>query len=382
MDKKKQIEIFENLINIESANDHESKVADYIESLFEPYKDKEVEIQRVQFAPDRDNLVVTIGSGDKVLGFSGHEDVVSAGDPSKWNTDPYKATIKDGKLYGRGTTDMKSGLAALIIAMLDMLENDTVPGKIKLFATVGEETGEYGAAQLVKQGLVDGIDGMVIAEPSNEMKEVDYTSKGVIDYHVTSIGKSSHSARPQYGINAIDNLLDFMNEAKQKLATLDKKDPILGGVTSVFSKIKGGEQVNSVPAHAEMMGNIRTIPEYPNQVVYDILEGIINELNQKDGYKLSIEYSYPEEAMPGDKNAPLIKLIQKVHDSIFDDQIEPVGCAGASDGSEFLHAKGDFSIALVGPGNETSHQTNENIDLDVFHKSCDFYYKLAQEFFK
>lgn len=152
MEKQKQIDILSNLIAIQSVNNHEDQVADYISSLFEPYKSQGVKIERVTYAPHRDSLIVTIGKGEKVLGFSGHEDVVDAGDRQAWNSDPFKATIKDGKLYGRGATDMKSGLAALIVAMIDMLESDSVPGKIKLFATVGEETGEYGAAQLTKEG--------------------------------------------------------------------------------------------------------------------------------------------------------------------------------------------------------------------------------------
>lgn len=73
---------------------------------------------------------MTIGSGDRILGFSGHEDVVSAGDESDWQTDPFQATIKDGNLYGRGASDMKSGLAALIISMLEMLEDNSVSGKL------------------------------------------------------------------------------------------------------------------------------------------------------------------------------------------------------------------------------------------------------------
>lgn len=228
MDKQRQIDILSNLISIQSVNDNESMVADYISSLFEPYKNEGVKIEHVTYAPKRDSLVVTIGEGKRTLGFSGHEDVVDAGDLEAWNSDPFTATIRDGKLYGRGATDMKSGLAAVIIAMLDMLDTDSVPGKIKLLATVGEETGEYGAAQLTKEGYVDGLNGLMIAEPGNTMSEVGFTSKGVIDYIVTSIGKGAHSSQPEKGINAIDHLIDFANEVKPLMAKFDKVDPVLG----------------------------------------------------------------------------------------------------------------------------------------------------------
>ena len=165
------------------------------------------------------------------------------------------------------------------------------------------------------------------------------------------------------------------------MAKFDKVNPVLGPLTHVQSVFNGGEQINSVPAKAVMKGNIRTIPEYPNQVVFDTLNGLVDQLNQKPGYDLTIEYSFPEDAMPGDKDAPLIKLIEHVHDELFDGPIEPKGQAGASDGSEFLHAKGDFAIALIGPGNNTQHQSNECVDLDVYHQSIKFYQQLAEEFF-
>lgn len=382
MEKQKQVDILSKLIAIQSVNDNEAEVADYITSLFAPYKDKGVEMTRVTYAPHRDSLIVTIGTGNKILGFSGHEDVVDAGDLQSWDSDPFKATIKDGKLYGRGATDMKSGLAALIVAMLDMLNSDSVPGKIKLFATVGEETGEYGAAQLTKAGYVDGINGMLIAEPGNEMSEVGFTSKGIVDYIVTSIGKGAHSSEPEKGINAIDHLVDFANEVKPLMARFDKIDPVLGKLTHVQSLFNGGEQINSVPARAIIKGNIRTIPEYPNQVIFDALNGLVARLNQKDGYDLSIEYSFPEEAMPGDANSSFIKLIKKVHDEMYDKSLATKGKSGASDGSEFLHAKGDFSIALLGPGNGTAHQSNEYVDVDAYHQSVEFYKRFAKAFFE
>ncbi|MBD7894800.1 ArgE/DapE family deacylase [Limosilactobacillus sp. Sa3CUN2] len=382
MEKSKQIEILSKLISIKSENSNEAEVADYIESLFKPYQGQNIKIDRIQYAPGRDNLVVTIGEGNKLLGFSGHEDVVSAGDISQWSSDPYSAKIKDGKLYGRGASDMKSGLAALIIAMLDMLESHEVPGKIRLLCTVGEETGEYGAAQLVKKGYADGLSGLIIAEPGNNMTEIGYTSKGVIDYVVTSIGKQAHSSQPQNGINAIDHLVDFANQVKPIMDSFDKVNPVLGKLTHVQSVFQGGSQINSVPARAIIKGNIRTIPEYPNKIVFNALNGLVEKLNQKPGYNLSIRYSFPEEAMPGDKNAPLIKLMEKVHDEIFDTSVNVVGQSGASDGSEFLHGKGNFAIAEIGPGNNTQHQTDENVDVEVFHKSIEFYKQVAKEFFE
>ncbi len=144
MEKAQAIIILTDLLAINSANDHESLIADYITALFSGYP---VKIHRLTYSSGRDNLVVIIGDHGPLLGFSGHEDVVSAGNLANWHTDPFTPTLKDGKIFGRGASDMKSGLAAMIVAMLDLLDSEReLPGRIRLLASVGEETGEYGAA--------------------------------------------------------------------------------------------------------------------------------------------------------------------------------------------------------------------------------------------
>ncbi|MCT6891961.1 MAG: M20/M25/M40 family metallo-hydrolase, partial [Lactobacillus sp.] len=165
MEKAQAIKILTDLLAIDSANDHESLIADYITSLFSGYP---VEIHRLNYSSGRDNLVVTIGDHGPLLGFSGHEDVVAAGNLANWQTEPFTPTLKDGKIFGRGASDMKSGLAAMIVAMLNLLDSKKdLPGRIRLLASVGEETGEYGAAQLTKEGYASDLDGLVIGEPSN-----------------------------------------------------------------------------------------------------------------------------------------------------------------------------------------------------------------------
>lgn len=380
MKKESQVAILAKLISINSVNGNEAQVADFIESLFQPYG-KRVQIDRVSFAPGRDNLVVTIGEGDRTLGFCGHEDVVATDNPDQWTSDPFVATIRNGRLYGRGASDMKSGLTAMLVMMLEMLATDTIPGRIRLFATVGEETGEYGAAQLTKAGYADDLAGLIIGEPTNGLSEVGYTAKGVIDYSVTAIGKQAHSSQPENGINAVDQLVDFASQVRLLMASFNQVNPILGKLTHVQSVFQGGQQVNSVPAKAVIKGNIRTIPEYPNQVIFDALNQLVDRLNQQPQHQLKLQFSYPEEAMPGSKDSALVKLIGKVHEELLASPVRPTGQTRASDGSEFLYAKGNFDIALIGPGNDSKHQTDEYVDLTAFYQASRFYQQLAQDFF-
>lgn len=381
MTKEEQLNILKKIISIQTVNQNEVELADYIAGLFQPYVVKNVKIEKVNYAPGRDNLVVTIGNGGKVLGYSGHMDVVDPGDLDAWATDPFKPVVKDGKLYGRGACDMKSGLSALVVALLEMLEKgEQLPGTIKLLATVGEETGNYGAAELTKQGFADDLDGLVIAEPRDDLKTVTYACKGVIDYHVTSVGKAAHSSRPQMGINAIDNLFEFAKQAKAALAKFDHEDPALGKLTHVISLISGGEQINSVPSEAKLGGNIRTIPEYPNQVVYDTLEKIIADLNQQPGFDLSIKYTFPEEPMGGDPDSPLIKQIQQVANETLGFTPGVGTSTGANDGQEFTQSKKDFTSVIIGPGGDMSHMPNEYVNLDAYYNAIEFYQAFAHAF--
>lgn len=381
MTKEEQLNVLKKIISIQTVNQNEAELADYIASLFQPYVGDDVKVEKVNYAPGRDNLVATIGNGGKVLGYSGHMDVVDPGDLDAWDSNPFDPVVKDDKLYGRGACDMKSGLSALVVALLEMLEKgEKLPGTIKLLATVGEETGNYGAGELTKQGFADDLDGLVIAEPRDDLKTITYAYKGVIDYHVTSVGKAAHSSRPEMGINAIDNLFEFAKQAKEELAKFDHEDLALGKLTHVISLISGGEQINSVPSEAKLGGNIRTIPEYPNQVVYDKLEKIIDDLNQKPGFNLSINYTFPEEPMGGDPDAPLIKLAQKVaQDSL---GFTPgVGTStGANDGQEFTQSKKDFTSIIIGPGSNTSHMPNEFVNLDAYYNAIKFYQDFAHAF--
>jgi succinyl-diaminopimelate desuccinylase len=381
MKEQAKIEILQKLISIKTVNNNEAEAADYLASLFEPYSNAKVE--RLTYAPNRDNLIVTIGETGPILGFSGHLDVVAPGDLNAWDSDPFEPVIKQQRLYGRGAADMKSGLAALVVAMLELLESkQPLSGRIRLLATVGEETGEYGAAQLTKAGYADNLIGLIVAEPTSDLSQLVYTARGVIDYRITSIGKAAHSARPQFGVNAIDNLMLFYQQVKARFADFTAVDPVLGGITHNITKISGGEQVNSIPSYAELWGNIRTIPAYPNQVFYDKITELLAELNKQSDVKLAVEYSFPEEAIPGDPQSPIIKAAQLTAQEVLGRTFKIAGSSGANDGAEFLQAKGTFNSIEIGPGSDSSHQSNEYVELPIYLQAIEFYQKFALEFLK
>nr|WP_057895792.1 ArgE/DapE family deacylase [Liquorilactobacillus oeni] len=379
MEDSQKIAILKKIITFPSVNGNETEVADFIKNLFK--KIPTAKCTKVNYSPNRDNLVVTLGDKGPLLGFSGHMDVVDPGKEADWQTPPFQPVIKGSRLYGRGASDMKSGLAALVVAMLELAEEDvSFAGRIRLLASIGEETGEYGAAQLVKKGYADNLAGLLVAEPTDDMREIVYTARGVIDYRVVSNGKAAHSAAPQDGINAIDNLFSFYKLAKQRLAELTAADPVLGKVTHSITKIKGGEQVNSIPSYAELMGNIRTIPQYPNHIFFQALQKVVSELNERPGYDLSISYSFPEEAIAGDPQSEIIQVAQRIYQKHWPHPAIISGGLGANDASELLQAQGNFNFLEIGPGSDTSHQSNEYVEIETYLKATAFYKDFAVAF--
>lgn len=239
MEKEEKISILQEIVRINSVNGNEREVAEYLKQLLSKYG---IEGKMVSYSDGRDNLVASFENGyqKKVLGLSGHMDVVSAGDESAWIYPPFAAEIHENRLYGRGTTDMKSGLAAMVIAMIELKESgQTFNGTVKLLATVGEEIGELGSEQLTKEGYVDDLDGLIIGEPTNY--NLMYAHMGSINYTVISHGKEAHSSMPQKGYNAINHLNEFITRVNEKLNRIAEEfqNPVLGQPIHNITVISG-----------------------------------------------------------------------------------------------------------------------------------------------
>ncbi|EAF1659761.1 ArgE/DapE family deacylase [Listeria monocytogenes] len=377
MERERKIQILKDIVNIDSTNGHEEQVANYLQKLFAEYG---IESEKVQYDVDRASLVSEIGSNDgKVLAFSGHMDVVDAGDVSKWKFPPFEAAEHEGKIYGRGATDMKSGLAAMVIAMIELHEEkQKLNGKIRLLATVGEEVGELGAEQLTQKGYADDLDGLIIGEPSGH--RIVYAHKGSINYTVKSTGKNAHSSMPEFGVNAIDNLLLFYNEVEKFVKSIDATNEILGDFIHNVTVIDGGNQVNSIPEKAQLQGNIRSIPEMDNETVKQVLVKIINKLNKQENVNLELIFDYDKQPVFSDKNSDLVHIAKSVASDIVNEEIPLLGISGTTDAAEFTKAKKEFPVIIFGPGNETPHQVNENVSIENYLEMVDVYKRIATEF--
>lgn len=378
MDKKEKIKILQDVIQLETPNGNEEIVALYYKNLLEAHG---IDSQLIQYADGRANLVAELkGNQDgKILAVSGHMDVVDAGNPDLWTYPPYGAEIHDGVMYGRGTTDMKAGLTALIIAMIELKESgQDFAGTVRLLACVGEEIGMLGSKQLTDLGYTEDIDGMIIAEPSTPYYNTKH--KGSIQYQVIAHGRAAHSSTPEKGVNTILLLNDFINKTNVKIdeAAATAENDMLGKMLNVFTMIEGGNQINSVPEYTVLSGNARTIPEVGNEVVIDIFNNVIEEINAQGQGKLELNLLQNNYYADGDNDSALVDLIK-----VEDPQAENRGLSGATDGSNFTNVDNKFDFVIYGPGKiDDAHTLDESVEVDQYLDFIDKYVNIYKGYLK
>ncbi|HDC9093780.1 TPA: ArgE/DapE family deacylase [Staphylococcus aureus] len=400
--EKEKIQLLADIIELQTENNNEIEVCHYLKNLFDKY---DINSKILKVNEQRANIVAEIGSGSPILALSGHMDVVDAGNQDNWTYPPFHLTEKDGKLYGRGTTDMKGGLMALVITLIELKEQNQLPqGTIRLLATAGEEKEQEGAKLLADKGYLDDVDGLMIAEPTGS--GIYYAHKGSMSCKVTATGKAVHSSVPFIGDNAIDTLLEFYNQFKEKYSELKKNDTkheldvapmfksLIGkeiseedandasGLTAVCSIINGGKQFNSVPDEASLEFNVRPVPEYDNDFVESFFQNIINDVNSN---KLSLEIPSNHRPVTSDKNSKLITTIKDVASSYIEQgEIFVSALVGATDASSFLgDNKDNVDLAIFGPGNPLmAHQIDEYIEKDMYLKYIDIFKEASIQYLK
>lgn len=398
---EEKIKILSDIVAIETVDRNEEDVANYLAALLGEYGiDSKVIPTGI---PGRANLVAEIGSGSPVLAISGHMDVVSAGNAEAWTSDPYTLTERDGKLFGRGSTDMKGGLAALVIAMIEIKEQGLLErGTLRLLATYNEENGAVGSIQLEEAGYVSDVDAIVIGEPTTGM--IHPSHKGSMNFVVSSRGKSVHSSRPRGGINAIDPLMDFALAFKKafKEATKDisfgqldfspvlnlygavegddagnqELDQLLKQPTFNVTVFRGGDQVNTIPDHAEVVFNIRTVPEFDNEAVKGVFSEVYQEFLDK-GADFDLQLTLDLKPLNGGVDSDLVQLTKTLGATYLNQDLEVVPMTGGTDGANFVANKpAGYPIIIFGPGSTTSHQIDEYVDKDEYLTFVDLYIDL------
>jgi succinyl-diaminopimelate desuccinylase len=306
------------------------------------------------------NLISRIGSGKKKIILSGHFDVVPAGDLSKWTYPPFSGRIVNGKLYGRGSADMKGGIVSLIGVLKSLSKEVKFLENYELIflGTADEEAGMSGSFTLANTKILEDAIFLIVAEPTN--LNIGIAEKGMLWIKLKIHGKSAHGSMPQEGKNAIEGALKILPQLYTCLE--DKEDPILGFPTLNVGKINGGTKINVVPDYAELELDFRYIPEQKP-------EDIINKVKslKLDSFNIEVEIIKRQPAIETDLNYSFIKNLKKLSNS------EEIGLPYATDASNYITPNNQIPFVIFGPGDHKAiHNVNESVSLDQVFKAAEF----------
>lgn len=318
-------------------------------------------------APGRPNLIARgRGAGDRpLLCLSGHLDTVPLGEAA-WRRDPLAGVIEDDRLYGRGASDMKSGVAAMVAAACTVGPN---PG-ICLILTAGEENGCEGARFLAGRGLLpERLGALIVGEPTANEPLVGH--KGVLWLDVAFSGRSAHGSAPELGDNAVVKAARFI-DALDRLDLQAAPHPVLGAPTLNVGTFRGGLNINSVPDRAVVGVDIRTVPGMRHAAV-------TSAVAQCAVGPVEITPLADMASVATDPSDPWMKTVFGVVAARTGWRPVPRGAAYFTDAAVLRTATHDPPTVLLGPGEPAqAHQTDEFVHLSRIEAAAAIYADLIR----
>lgn len=330
------------------------------------------DVEYVLFEKNRLHIIAERGLSENELPIvlSGHLDTVPLG-AKEWSADPFAGEILDGKLFGRGTSDMKGGVAAIVLAAIQSFGQGTPKGGVRLVITAGEELGCQGAQQLVTSYKKWGeARGLIIAEPTANIPATGH--KGGLYINAETTGVTAHSSMPELGENAIYKAARAISKI-EKFQFNAEKDTLLGLPTINVGKMSGGLNLNSVPDHAEFTIDVRSTTKVNHK---EILERLKNEL----GDEVSLEVLVDLNAVSTDEKSEFVQLVYDVCNVDRSDNNFPKALPYLTDGSVLQPAFNGVPTIILGPGQpEMAHQTDEFIYVEKLEKSVEIFKNIILE---
>ncbi len=327
------------------------------------------------------NLFARWGNG-KTLGFNGHTDVVPVGDLDAWTVDPFGAEIKDGFLYGRGSTDMKSGVAAFAAAAIDFVSNTPPNGSI-VMAITGDEEGpaKDGTVALLDWMDANGetIDHCIVGEPTcpDEMGEMMKVGRrGSMTAYFTARGVQGHVAYPHRAKNPMPAMAELMTVLSSK--ELDQGTEYFDASTLAITTIDTGNPANNViPAETSATVNIRFNDAHTSDDLANWMATAVADICQKTGIEIDMNVSVSGESFV----TPLGDLSHLISNAVHAETgltPEPSTSGGTSDARFVKNHCPVVEFGLVG---KTMHQVDERVSVEQIHQLKSIYMRVMQDYF-
>lgn len=370
-------------INSENPIGSQRNVVDFVENYL---REAGISYEETGANPDFPCVTAKIGNeGGYSLIFNGHVDVVPAGDRTKWEFDPFGGRVTDTRILGRGTSDMKAGVAGVLFALSLLKEVEgELKGNIRLHIVSDEESGgEYGTAWLCENGYADGADGCLVAEPTT-MSTIEIGQKGGLLLTVKAHGQSAHGSLGNLkGENAIlkmgkvlplvekltritghfsdrqlKPLEDSKNLAEEKNG-IPGAGKVIDHVTTNVGVIQGGTRHNMVPDYCEAVVDCRL----PIGVDLEEIGACVEEIRRESGVD-GVEFELDYRSMPNvtDHEDALVLAVKKNVEEFLGAQVVPAYQWASSDARDYR--KLGIPTIQFGPSNtEGIHSYNETVDI-------------------
>jgi succinyl-diaminopimelate desuccinylase len=344
-------------------------------------EDHGLTVERQKFGDKRINVVARLEGSDPSLDplvLTGHLDTVPLGEVD-WQYAPLGGEIVDGKLYGRGSSDMKSGVAAMMATAFEIAKTPIEDRKrgITLVFTSGEETGCEGAKHLVEH-LMDGqnnilgkASAMIVGEPTQN--QYSNAHKGAMYMRAVLSGKTAHSSTPELGVNAIYKAARTISSIEDYGFNVPPH-PQLGAPSINVGMINGGLNVNSVPDRAEFTIDVRTNAMQDHALFF-------NDLKTYLGADVDLEVFSNMEAVATDLDDPFTLLVAQACADVLKTEFnpQPAGLPFATDAAA-LNPHYQCPTIILGPGEQdVMHQTDEFCYVHRIEQAVEIYTKIAKQ---
>jgi succinyl-diaminopimelate desuccinylase len=373
------VKVCQELVRIKSVNPpgDELPIAEYVASTL---KKAGLEVELVNHSPTRASVLARLKSSRKIpsLLFNGHLDTVPVGN-EQWIHDPFNGEVAEEKIWGRGSADMKGGLAALMVAAKTVAEAHlSLKGDFILAATASEEVDSIGAITIAARKDIGPVQAVMIPEPS--YNDVFVAEKGALWLELTTQGKTAHGSMPELGRNAVMMMVTLITEF-QKLVFPYQEHPMLGGFSQSINTIVGGVKTNVVPDHCVVTVDMRTVPSQNHQTIVRQVEALIADLNKKiPDFKASVRVVNDRIPVETSPEEPVVQGFLDIVKEVTGERPIPKGVRYYTDAVAFVPVL-KTPMIICGPGDaKLAHQPNEYVEISKLVQSAKIFALAAIKF--
>jgi succinyl-diaminopimelate desuccinylase len=323
------------------------------------------------FAEGRTSLVARLSGGGEAppLCFTGHLDTVPLGEAA-WSREPLGGEIDGDRLYGRGSSDMKSGVAAMTRMAVELARLPRPRAGLVLVFTAGEETGCDGARYLAGlDGALPRAGALVVGEPTANRPLIGH--KGALWLKAVFHGVTAQGSRPEQGDNALLKAARGALRLAEHGFNLERHHH-LGGPTINIGKMQGGLNINSVPDRAEVLIDVRTIPGQSNDALSEEIGAVLGE-----GAEVARIVDVP--AVASDPAHDWIAEAYEICSRVTGTRTPPEGATYFTDAAVLAPAMGDVPALVLGPGEPAmAHKTDEYCVVPRIEEAVHLYTEIAR----